>query len=62
MAAGELFEEDETFTIQQLAESAFRIVKNTTTADSVDFYSCFEAAGVKVNSVDEYDLKDSKRC
>ncbi len=59
MAAGEMFEEDETFTIQQLTESAYRIVKNTTIQDSVDFYSCFDDAGVKVNSVDEFDLKDS---
>ncbi|MBP1909919.1 triphosphoribosyl-dephospho-CoA synthase [Methanolobus bombayensis] len=59
MAAGEIFQEDETFTIQQLIESAYRIVKNTTTEDSVNFYSCFDAAGVKVNSVDEFDLKSS---
>ena len=58
MAAGELFEEDETFTIQQLTECAYRVVKNTTTTDSVDFYSCFEAAGVKVNTVDEFDLQN----
>ncbi|MDK2938649.1 MAG: triphosphoribosyl-dephospho-CoA synthase [Methanolobus sp.] len=59
MAAGEMFEEDETFTIQQLTESAYRIVKSTTTEDSVDFYSCFDNAGVKVNSVDEFDLEDN---
>ncbi|WP_292466804.1 triphosphoribosyl-dephospho-CoA synthase [Methanolobus sp.] len=59
MAAGEIFQEDETFTIQQLVESAYRIVKNTDTEDSINFYSCFDAAGVKVNPVDEFDLRDS---
>lgn len=60
MAAGEIFEEDETFTIQQLIESAYRIAKNTDTSDSVSFYSCFDAAGVKVNPVDEFDLRDKE--
>lgn len=60
MACGEIFEEDETFTIQQLIECAYRIVKNTDTTDSVNFYSCFDAAGVKVNPVDEFDLQNSE--
>ncbi len=59
MAAGKIFQEDETFTIQQLIESAYRIVKDTDTGDSVDFYSCFSSAGVKVKSVDEFDLRDN---
>ena len=58
MAAGEILQEDEPFTIQQLVESAYRIVKNTGTTDSVDFYSCFETAGVKVNPADEFDLQN----
>ncbi|WP_407356987.1 triphosphoribosyl-dephospho-CoA synthase [Methanolobus sp. WCC5] len=58
MAAGELLQEDDTFTIRQLVESAYRIVRNSSTTDSVDFYSCFEAAGVRVNPADEFDLRD----
>lgn len=60
MACGELFVEDETFTIQQLMESAHRIGRDTDTTDSVNFYSCFDEAGVKVNPVDEFDLRDNE--
>ncbi len=60
MAAGEILQEDEPFTIQQLIECAYRIAKNTDTSDSVNFYSCFEAAGVKVNPADEFDLQNKE--
>lgn len=60
MAAGEILQEDEPFTIQQLVECAYRITKNTDTSDSVDFYSCFEAAGVKVNPASEFDLQNKE--
>ncbi|WP_340820706.1 triphosphoribosyl-dephospho-CoA synthase [Methanolobus sp. WCC4] len=60
MACGEIFEEDESFTIQQLIEAAHRMVRDTDTKDSVNFYSCFDAAGVKVNPVDEFDLQDNE--
>ncbi len=59
MAAGEVLQEDGTFTIQQLTECAHRMVRNTDTTDSVDLYSCFGSAGVKVNAVDEFDLRNS---
>ncbi|MDG6243479.1 MAG: triphosphoribosyl-dephospho-CoA synthase [Methanolobus sp.] len=58
MAAGELLQEDDTFTIRQLVESAYRMVRNSSTTDSAHFYSCFEAAGVRVNPADEFDLRD----
>ncbi|WP_094226967.1 triphosphoribosyl-dephospho-CoA synthase [Methanolobus psychrotolerans] len=58
MAAGEILQDDEPFTIQQLVECAYRIVRNTDTTDSVDFYSCFEVAGVKVNPAEEFDLQN----
>ena len=60
MAAGELIQEDEPFSIQQLVECAYRIAKNTDTSDSVNFYSCFEAAAVKVNPADEFDLQNKE--
>ncbi len=56
MAAGRILRDGDTFTIEQLTESAFEIVSNTNSQDAVDFYSCFKAAGVRVNPVEEYDL------
>lgn len=62
MAAGEIFEEDETFTIQQLTECAGRIAADTDCSDAVNFYSCFDIAGVKVSPAGEYDLRDGDSC
>jgi triphosphoribosyl-dephospho-CoA synthase len=60
MAAGKILSEKETFTIPELTACAHSIVKETSTEDAVDFYSCFGFSGVRVNPVEEFDLhKDS---
>jgi triphosphoribosyl-dephospho-CoA synthase len=60
MAAGKILSEKETFTISELTACAHNIVKETSTEDAVDFYSCFGISGVRVNPVEEFDLqKDS---
>ncbi len=58
MAAGRILAEKGTFTIPELAECAHDIVKDTSTVDAVEFYSCFDAAGVRVNPVEEFDLQN----
>ncbi len=58
MAAGKVLGQKDRFTIDELTECAHSIVKGTDTSDSVDFYSCFDAAGVKVNPVEEFSLQD----
>ena len=58
MAAGRLLSGKDGFTIEELTGTAHEIVRNTDPSDAADFYSCFEAAGVKVNPVDEFDLQD----
>lgn len=60
MAAGRILEEKDTFTIPELTECAHMIVRSTGTSDAVDFYSCFDAAGVKVNPVEEFSLQDEQ--
>ena len=60
MAAGKILSEKEAFTIPELIACAHNIVKETSTEDAVDFYSCFGISGVRVNPVEEFDLqKDS---
>lgn len=59
MAAGRTLAGKDTFTINELTACAHEIVKGTCTEDAVDFYSCFETAGVRVNPVEEYDLQDT---
>jgi triphosphoribosyl-dephospho-CoA synthase len=60
MAAGKILKDKDKdkLSIMELTECAHDIVKNTDSKDAADFYSCFEVAGVKVNPVDEFDLKD----
>ncbi|WP_406670169.1 triphosphoribosyl-dephospho-CoA synthase [Methanolobus sp. ZRKC4] len=60
MAAGKILKEKDTFSLSEITECANRIVKNTDTSDAIDFYSCFEAAGVKVNPADEFDLQNQE--
>ncbi|WP_406657955.1 triphosphoribosyl-dephospho-CoA synthase [Methanolobus sp. ZRKC2] len=60
MAAGKILKEKDTFSLSEITECANRIVKNTDTSDAIDFYSCFEAAGVKVNPVEEFSLQNEK--
>lgn len=59
MAAGRILAGKDTFLINELTACAHEIVKDTSTEDAVGFYSCFEAAGVRVNPVEEFDLLDS---
>ncbi|MDI9394015.1 MAG: triphosphoribosyl-dephospho-CoA synthase [Euryarchaeota archaeon] len=68
MAAGELSREQsssgkEGFRLEigeyeELASRAHSFVRSTDCEDAVDFYRAFGHAGVRVNSVDEFDLKD----
>ncbi|MBN2110601.1 MAG: triphosphoribosyl-dephospho-CoA synthase [Methanosarcinaceae archaeon] len=60
MAAGRILKGKDTFTIPELTECAHDIVKNTDTTDAIDLYSCFDAAGVKVNPVEEFSLQDKQ--
>ncbi|WP_256621929.1 triphosphoribosyl-dephospho-CoA synthase [Methanolobus chelungpuianus] len=59
MAAGKILAGKDTFAISELTTCAHEIVKGTCVEDAVDFYSCFETAGVRVNPAEEYDLRDS---
>lgn len=59
MAAGKILAGKDAFTITELTACAHEIVKGTCAEDAVDFYSCFESAGVRVNPVEEYDLQDA---
>lgn len=71
MAAGELSREQreqsrcgkadfrlETEEFENLASRAHSFVRATDCEDAVEFYRAFEHAGVRVNSVEEFDLKD----
>ncbi len=58
MAAGRIIPEEENFSIEKLTECAHNFAIDADSTDATDFYSCFEIAGVKVNPVDEFDLKD----
>lgn len=58
MAAGKILSERKSFDVVEITEYAQKLVSETNSTDATDFYSCFEAAGVKVNPVDEFDLKD----
>ena len=60
MAAGKIFLKNKEFTIAELTECTKKIVSKANSADATDFYRCFEAAGVKVNPVDDFDLKDEE--
>lgn len=70
MAAGELSREQprcgkagfqlEVKEFESLASYAHTFVRATDCEDAIEFYRAFEHAGVKVNSVDEFDLKDSE--
>jgi triphosphoribosyl-dephospho-CoA synthase len=59
MAAGKILAGKDAFTITELTAYAHEVVKGTCTEDAIDFYSCFETAGVRVNPVEEYDLQDT---
>jgi triphosphoribosyl-dephospho-CoA synthase len=43
-----------------LASQAHTFVQETDSEDAVEFYRAFRAAGVRVNSVEEFDLEDPK--
>ena len=43
---------------EKLAERAHAFVRETDCEDAVEFYRAFGAAGVRVNSVEEFDLED----
>lgn len=65
MAAGELFDSPKrvNFKLSQdefedLAARAHAFVKATSCEDAVEFYRAFEVAGVRVNSVDEFSLRN----
>jgi len=67
MAAGELFGKNsrgkacpriEPSEFESLAARAHLFVRATDCEDAVEFYRAFGAAGVRVNGVDEFDLKD----
>ncbi|QLC49446.1 triphosphoribosyl-dephospho-CoA synthase [Methanolobus zinderi] len=60
MAAGKTFDQKDMFTIDELTKCAHNIVKNTDTSDAIEFYGCFDTAGVKVNPVDEFSLQDER--
>jgi len=67
MAAGEILagkENENRFSkldsgdFENLAERAHAFVRETDCEDAVEFYRAFGAAGVRVNSVEEFDLED----
>ena len=60
MSSGKLLSSKENITADDVFKTAYEIVQNTDTNDAVDFYSCFQSAGVKVQDVEELDLQDSK--
>ena len=59
MAAGNILQNKHEFTIKELVSCAHDIVKETGTQDAIEFYRSFETAKVRVNPVDEFDLRDS---
>lgn len=68
MAAGELSKEQPgcgkidfqlgAAEFEELASRAYSFVRSTDCEDAVEFYRAFGHAGVRVNSVEEFDLKD----
>jgi len=59
MAAGNILAQGKrVFTLEELTSCAHRIVKRTDPMDAVEFYRSFHSAGVRVNSVDEFDMQD----
>ncbi|MDF1533829.1 MAG: triphosphoribosyl-dephospho-CoA synthase [Methanosarcinaceae archaeon] len=58
IAAGNIFQNEHEFTIDELVSCAHDIVKRTNTQDAIEFYKSFETAKVRVNPVDEFDLQD----
>ena len=69
MAAGEIlagkkpengFHKLEQGDLESLADRALVFVRETDCEDAVEFYRAFGAAGVRVNSVEEFDLKDTE--
>jgi triphosphoribosyl-dephospho-CoA synthase len=60
MAAGNILAQGKrVFTLEELISCAHGIVRNTDSTDAVEFYKSFRIAGVRVNSVDEFDMQDS---
>lgn len=59
MGAGKLLSSNRKIEADEIFTTAFEIARVTDTDDAVDFYRCFQSAGVKVKDVEEFDLQDS---
>lgn len=59
MSAGKLLSSKEKITADEIFANAYEIVQGTDTNDAIDFYRCFQSAGVKVKDVEDLDLQDS---
>ncbi|MBP2029328.1 triphosphoribosyl-dephospho-CoA synthase [Methanohalophilus levihalophilus] len=59
MSAGKLLSEKGSVEAEEVFSKAYEIVQAADTDDAVDFYRCFQSAGVKVQDVGDLDLQDS---
>ncbi|MDK2893127.1 triphosphoribosyl-dephospho-CoA synthase [Methanohalophilus sp.] len=59
MSAGKLLSSNKKIKVDDIFATAYEIVRTTDTNDAIDFYRCFQTAGVKVKEVDDLDLHDT---
>ncbi len=59
IASAKVLASGHSFSMASIIQEASAVVKATTSDDAVEFYRCFEKAGVKVNDVSEFDLNSS---
>ncbi len=60
MSSGKLLSSNKNIVADDVFKTAFEIVQSTGTNDAVDFYRCFQSAGVRVKDVEELDLQNSE--
>ncbi len=59
IASAKVMGEGRMLSARSIVQEASVLVKSTTCDDAIEFYRCFEKAGVRVNDVSEFDLNDS---